>query len=44
MKAAYEELSEDEFFDSDPDPDQVERVLGSGVLNDYMQWIYLHIK
>ena len=44
LKEAYEETEENEFFESNPDADQVERVLGARVLRDYMDWIYLHIK
>lgn len=44
MKSAYDELSEDEFFDNDPDADQVKKVLGYGVYSDYMRWIYINIK
>lgn len=44
----YEEMSENEFFEHMDahciDPDDVEKVLGRSVLNEYMQWIYIHIK
>jgi hypothetical protein len=44
MKRAYEDLGDDDFFDTDPDADQVERVLGVEVRDEYMRWIYLNIK
>ena len=44
MLESYEEDSESDFFESVDDADQLERVLGKSVMNDYMNWIYLHVK
>jgi len=48
IRDTYEELSEDEAFEAfnsdSTDPDQIERVLGEGVMRSYSLWTYLHIK
>lgn len=48
IKNAYEEMSENEFFEHmdahSVDSDLIEAALGISVVNEYMQWIYLHIK
>ena len=44
MKEAYEEDYESDFFESVDDADQLERVLGASVMNDYANWLYLHVK
>jgi hypothetical protein len=44
IKEAYDNLSEDEFFDCGYDIDQVDRVLGKSVANDYTNWMYLTLK
>lgn len=48
IKNDYAEMSENEFFEhmdaESVEPDLIEKALGSGVLNEYMTWIYYHIK
>lgn len=44
----YEDMSENEFFEHmdahSADPDLIEKTLGTKVLREYMNWIYLYIK
>ena len=48
IKNAYNELSENEFFELmdsySVEPDDIKKALGDGIVNEYMQWIYLNIK
>jgi hypothetical protein len=48
IKAAYEEMSEGEFFEhmdaESVEVDDIKKALGEGVVNEYMNWIYLNIK
>lgn len=48
IKAAYDEMSENEFFEHIDmhcvEVDDLKAALGDGVVNEYMQWIYINIK
>lgn len=44
----YEDMSENEFFEhmdaNSVEIDDIKAALGEGVVNEYMNWIYLNIK
>lgn len=48
IKNDYAEMSENEFFEhmdaNSVEVDDIRAALGDGVVNEYMQWIYLYIK
>lgn len=48
IRDSYEDLSENEFFEhmdaESVEVDDIKAALGGGVVNEYMQWIYLNIK
>lgn len=48
IKNAYANMSENEFFEHMDEhginPDDIEKALGGGVLEEYMAWIYINIK
>lgn len=48
IKNDYDEMSEGEFFEhmdaNSVEVDDIKAALGDGVVNAYMNWIYLHIK
>ena len=48
IKSTYAEMSENEFFEHmdvhSVESDDIKAALGDGVLNQYMQWIYLNLK
>lgn len=48
IKTAYDEMTENEFFEhmdaESVEVDDIKKALGDGVVNEYMQWIYVNIK
>lgn len=48
IRKAYDDLSEDEFFEvmdsGSVTPEEIEKALGKSLTNEYLNWIYINIK